>query len=139
MLKKYTAILMMTVAYAILLGHSIIPHHHHDSEHDLIEHHHSDYQHTDHNHHNDADNKDLSHLFAHFVHSADGFIFTTSHNFTNTFCKQQLSVLAVLPDNFLIDKFFIPPLLHKPPAEHFVYTSPHSHSKGLRAPPAIIA
>ena len=133
MLKKYTAILMMTIAYAILLGHSIIPHHHHDSKHDLIDH-----QYTDHDHHNDADSEDLSHLFAHFAHSADGFIFTTAHSITNTFCKQQLSGAALLPDNFHIDKFLIPPLLHKPPAEHLIYISPHSHSKGLRAPPAFI-
>ena len=134
MLKKYTAILMMTVAYAILLGHSIIPHHHHDHDHDVTEH-----QHTDHHQDNNTDSEDLNHLFSHFTHSADGFHFTTSHNLTNTFCKQQHSVVAVLPDNFHIDKFLIPPLLHKPPAEHLIYISPHSHSKGLRAPPAFIA
>lgn len=134
MLKKYTAILMMTVAYAILLGHSIIPHHHHDHDHEVTEHHQ-----TNHHHDNDTDSEDFNHLFSHFTHLAGGFHFTTSHNFTNTFSKQQLSDVAVLPDNFAITKFFIPPLLHEPPAEQLIYISPHSLSSGLRAPPAFIA
>lgn len=132
MLKKYTAILWMTVAYAILLGHSIIPHHH-EHHHDVTEHHHSNHHHDD-----DADNGDLNHPFTHFTHSADCFNFTNSHNFTNTFSKQQMKFVAILPDNFLACKFNIPPLLHKPPAEHHPYISPHSLSSGLRAPPTFI-
>lgn len=135
MLKKYTAILLMTVAYAILLGHNVIPHHHHDHhDHDVPEHNHHDQHHGD-----DTNREDLNHLFSHFTHSADGFNFTTSHNISNIFSKQQLSVVAVLPDNFLISKFIIPPLLYKPPAELLIYISPHSLSLGLRGPPAFIS
>lgn len=133
MLKKYTAILLMTVAYAILFGHSILAHHHHENDHDLTEHHHTDNHHDD-----DADSEDLNHLFSHFTHLAVGFNFTTSHSTTNVFSKQQLSIVVVLPDNFLISKFIIPALLYKPPAEHLIYISPHSLSSGLRAPPAFI-
>ncbi len=135
MLKKYTAILLMFTAYAILLGHSVIPHHHHDTDHDLTEQHHQ----TEHHHDDDADSEDLSHLFFHFPHSADGFTCITAHNFNNTFSKRLLSFVVVLPDNFLFHKFIIPPLLYKPPAEHLIYISPHSLSLGLRAPPAFIA
>ncbi len=136
MLKKRTAILFLTLAYAILLGHNIIPHHHHDHDHHATKHHDTDHHDTDHHHDDDADNDGLNHLFAHFTHAADGFSFLTNHNITNTFFKQQLSLVAVLPDNFSLDDFLIPPLLDKPPAEHLVYISPHSHPSGLRAPPA---
>ena len=133
MLKKNTAILMMTLAYAILLGHSTIPHHHHDNEHDLAQHHQ-----TDHHHDGDENGKDPSHLLSHLIHLDDGFTFTISNNITNTISKKQLSVVVLLHNDFSIPKFHIPPLLHKPPAEHLIYISPHSLSSGLRAPPAFI-
>ncbi|MCY7410910.1 MAG: hypothetical protein LH473_11605 [Chitinophagales bacterium] len=135
MLKKFTAILLMTVACAILLGHNIVPHHHHDNDHNATEHHH-----THHHHDDDTDREDLNHLFAHFTHSADGLNFTTSHHLTNTFSSRfnSGSVVAILPDNFGIIKLFIPPLLQKSSAEHLIYISPHSLSSGLRAPPAFI-
>lgn len=133
MLKKYTTILLMFTAYAILLGHNIVPHHH-DSDHDLTEHHQTS------PHHHDDDHKDKwqGDFFSHFIHSTDGVTFTGSYNISNTLSKQLFSLIAVLPDNFSLDEFLIPPLLHKPPAEHFIYISPHSLSSGLRAPPAFI-
>jgi hypothetical protein len=133
MLKKRATILFLTLAYAILLGHNIIPHHHHDTEHDLTEHHQ-----TSHNHDSEKDSEDLSHILSHFIHSSDGFTFTVNHNISNTLSQQLFLLFAVLPDNFSVDEFIIPPLLHKPPAEHFIYISPHSLSSGLRAPPAFI-
>lgn len=120
---------MIFTAYAILLGHNIIPHHHHTNEHDLAEHHQ-----THHNHDGDEESRDLGHLFSHFIHSTDGFIFTGAHSIA--FSKLQLLFVALLPDNFSLNEFLIPPLLHKQPAEHLVYISPYSHLSGLRAPPA---
>lgn len=130
MLKKRIAILILTLAYAILLGHNIIPHHHHDHDEHLSEHHGADHQHD-----SDADNDGVMELFAHCTHTADGFAFTSAHNFSTMFSKLQLTFVALLLDNFAFDEFLIPPLLHKPPAEHLIYISPHSHSSGLRAPP----
>ena len=131
MLKKYTAILMMFTAYAILIGHSIVPHHHHDNEHHLTEHHD-----TEHHNHDDHEDEGLGNIFSHFIHPDDSFTFTASHSISNTFSKQLFSFVAVLPDNFALDEFHIPPLLHKPPEEHLICISPHSLSSGLRAPPA---
>lgn len=121
---------MMFTAYAILLGHNIIPHHHHDNQKELTEHHQ-----TNHHHDGGEESNDLSHLFSHFIHSADGFVFTANHNISNTFSKQQFSFVAVLPDIFSLGELHVPPLLHKPPAEHLIYISPHFLSSGLRAPP----
>lgn len=131
MLKKRTAILFLTLAYAILLGHNMIPHHHHDSIEELTEHHNSDH------HDHDTDDNLLGHLLSHIIHSADCFTFPANHNITNTFSKQQLSFVAVLPDNFSLDEFPIPPLPDKPPTEHLLYISPHALPSGLRAPPVV--
>lgn len=132
MLKKHTAIVLMITAYAILLVHNMVPHHHHDSVHDLTEHHHADH-HQD----NQEDTEGLNHLFSYLTHSTEGFTFSANHHISNTLTKQLFSMVTVIPGNYSPDKFLIPPLLHKPPAEHFIYISPHSLSSGLRAPPAI--
>lgn len=133
MLKKRTAILLLTIACATLLGHNIFPHHH-DTDHDLTVNHQ-----TSHHHDSEEDSGDLNHLFSHFIHSADDITFLNNHNISNTFSKQLLSIVAVLPDYFFPDKFLIPSLLNKPPAEYFIYISPHSLSSGLRAPPVFIS
>lgn len=122
----------MFTAYAILLGHSIIPHHHHDTEHDLTEH-----CQTEHQHDGDKEDESLKYVLSHFIHSFDGFTTLNKHNIT--FSKQLVSIVAVLCGNFSLSSFTIPPLLYKPPAEHLIYISPHSLSSGLRAPPAFIA
>lgn len=127
MFKKRTAILFLYLAYALLLGHNIIPHHHHHHEH-LPGHH------TTHHHHDkDADSHGLKHLFAFFVHAADGFTFTTTQH--SQFIKHYCGV-AILNNNFSLDEFLIRPLLDKPPEELLIIISPHTHPSGLRAPPA---
>lgn len=129
MLKNNAAIFFISLAYAILLGHNIIPHHHHDSAQEIAEHHNS-------NHNHEEESNVLSHMLSHFIHSADGFTYPVNHNISNTFSKQQLSFVAVLPDNFTLDEFLIPSFRFKPTAEHLFCISPHSHPSGLRAPPA---
>jgi hypothetical protein len=125
--------LLMFIAYAILLGHDMIPHHHHDNEQELAEHHQ-----TDHHHNDNEDSEDLSHILSHFIHSSDGFTFTVNHNISNTFTKQLVSLIAIMPDNFYQNRFLTPLFLYKPPAVNYIYVSPHSLSSGLRAPPAFI-
>lgn len=132
--KRYTAILFLFVAYAILLGHNLIPHHHHD--HDSTAKHHSHGHHDNGNDENKSD--DLNHILTHFMHSAEGFSFLISHNIPNTLLKQHIPLVAVLPYNFSIDELQVPHLRDKPPAVYLVYISPHFHPSGLRAPPATI-
>jgi len=134
MLKKYIAIFIITIACANLLGHNIIPHHHHETDNELAEH----YA-TNHHHNGEESSNDLSHHLSHFVHPFDDFTPPNNHNIRHTFFRQTLSMIAVLPDHFSFENFFIPLLLHKPPTEHFTYIQPHSLSSGLRAPPAFVA
>ena len=133
MLKKCIAILLVTFAYAILLGHNIIPHHHHDNNQELTAHHE-----TDHDHEDGDDSEGLSDILSHFIHSADGFTFTVNHNISNVLSQQLFLSVAVLSNNFSFDEFLIQPFLYKPPEEQLIYISPHSLSLGLRAPPAFI-
>lgn len=89
------------------------------------------------NHHDhDADNEEKSHLFSYFICAADCFIFPLNQNITNTFAKQRLSFVAVLPYNFSFNDFLIPHLLDKPPSEQIIYISPHSLPSGMRGSPA---
>lgn len=129
MLKKRLAILFVTLAYAVLLGHNIIPHHHHDSAQEIAEHHSSQ-------HDLEGENDGLSHMLSHFVHSTDGFTFSPNHNLSSTFSKQKISFVTVLPNNFSFEEFNIPLLLLKQPSEKLIYISPISNSNSLRAPPA---
>ena len=100
MLKKGIALFLVSIAYTILLGHDIIPHCHHDTDHHSSEHHHQLPQHGE-EHEDDG----LTGIFFHFIHSEDGFTFTISHNISSNFSKQQLSTVAMLPHNFSFDEF----------------------------------
>jgi hypothetical protein len=126
--RKYIALLMMTAAWAILFGHNIVPHHHHEHEAELTAHH------SQHEHEENETENEASHFFSHFLHAGNDVTFTTSHS-TITFSKQVAS--AVLPDIYFTCHYDIPPLLNSPPAEHLIYFSPHSHTAGLRAPPSL--
>lgn len=131
MLKKYTAILMLFTAYAILLGHNTIPHHHHDSDRNLTGQHNADH----HQDQDESDNDELTHLFSHFTHSADGHTFKCTHSTDNTSNKELLTPVIALSDGSTIDAFLLPALLHKPPSEQFNYVPPNALPSGLRAPP----
>lgn len=134
MLRKRIALFVLTVAYAILLGHNIVPHHHHDTDNNLTEHHHNDH------HDNDKkDSNDSNQFYSHFIHANDGLTATNNHNLTNTFSKRWISIVATLSNNFSFGNHTIPPLLDKPPSKQLIYISPHSLSSGLRAPPSVIA
>lgn len=84
MLKKYIAISLLCIANLLLVGHSIVPHHHSSILNDPItsevhekRHHHHDHDHH-HNHHqgqgqghHGEQDSDLGDLFAHMQHSTD--------------------------------------------------------------------
>lgn len=124
----------MMVAYAILLGHSIVPHHHHDDSAELKQHH-------DHEHHHDhAENDgDLNHLFSHFLHASDEITFRDPLVFNTNFSTQLLSLVAVLHENLSFIFYTLPPLEYKPPAEEHIFKTDFKLSLGLKAPPSFLA
>ena len=139
-MKKYMAILMMFTAYAILLGHNIIPHHHHNNLEELTEHHNSDHhhesnthagEHQTNGHHDDG----IGHLFSHFLHLDDAFTLIHTNKINSTFAKHLFSFVSILPNYFSFNDLNIPDCIIIPPPEQIIYLSPHSLFAGLRAPP----
>lgn len=140
MLKKSTAIIFLALAYATLLGHNFIPHHHHSDLHELTEHHQFDhhYDHDDDQDHDHHNNFGLGHLLSHFIHSVDNFTLSGNHQFAKVFPNHQQLFVAGLPDNFSFDSFRFYFEQQKTTVEHLIYFSPHAHASGLRAPPVSI-
>ena len=103
MLKKYFSILMMFIAVAIMLGHNIIGHHHHDIKHSQISHHsHSNNDHHQHDNDTEDENEDWKHIFAGLQHGADGIICLNSKTASNNIVKliPKFKVLNVTHFNF---------------------------------------
>jgi len=139
MLKKYFSILMMFIAVAIMLGHNIIVHHHHDIKHSQISHHsHSNNDHHQHDNDKEDENEDWKHIFAGLQHGADGIICLTSKTASNNIVKliPKFKVLNVTHFNF--KQVIIDVRQSAPPFISDYYNSQNNLPSGLRAPPIFI-
>jgi hypothetical protein len=137
MLKKYFAILMMFIAVAVMLGHNIIGHHHHNIEQTQISHHsHSNNDH--HQHDNDTENEDWKHIFAGFQHGADGIVCLTSKTASNNIVKLIPKFNALNVTNFTFKQATIDVRQNAPPFTSDYYNSQNHLPSGLRAPPIFI-
>jgi len=139
MLKKYFSILMMFIAVAIMLGHNIIGHHHHDIKHSQISHHsHSNNDHHQHDNDKEDENEDWKHIFAGLQHGADGIICLTSKTASNNIVKliPKFKVLNVTHFNF--KQVIIDVRQSAPPFISDYYNSQNNLPSGLRAPPIFI-
>lgn len=123
----------MFLALAIMLGHNVFPHHHHETDKELADHHHSD----DHNHDHDSpmEGEDLEHLFSVFQHPGNGVSFLTSYEFSAE------SIGKIIPtDEEVSNSFYssLYPLLIKqksPPFRQVFRDFKYFLHTGLRAPP----
>ena len=139
MLKKYFSILMMFIASAVMLGHNIIEHHHHDIKHSQISHHsHSNNDHHQHDNDKEDENEDWKHIFAGLQHGADGIICLTSKTASNNIVKliPKFKVLNVTHFNF--KQVIIDVRQSAPPFISDYYNSQNNLPSGLRAPPIFI-
>lgn len=153
MLKRYTSLFFLLLAYMVMLGHNLVPHYHHDAqlaialqEHDEHgDHHHDHYhagqqedsnQHADHQGESQTDFPEQSHHdFAHNVHESQVYI--TSGDNADRDPLPTLDVCCLAPslqtsDSSLAFRF------DKPPSEPKTYLSPHALCSGLRAPPYLM-
>ena len=139
MLKKYFSILMMFIAVAVMLGHNIIGHHHHDIKHSQISHHsHSNNDHHQHDNDTEDENEDWKHIFAGLQHGADGIICLNSKTASNNIVKliPKFKVLNVTHFNF--KQVIIDVRQSAPPFISDYYNSQNNLPSGLRAPPIFI-
>ena len=138
MLRKYASILMMFTALAILLGHDVIEHHHHDFAERSVEHgHHSE----DHQHEDDGGNEEfgIGHFFSNFQHGENGVTFLTNHDGSNSGSKYFSLLVAVLPEGFVLQHITEFVRQNSPPYKSFYPNSQYLLPTGLRAPPTFIA
>ena len=139
MLKKYFSILMMFIAVAIMLGHNIIGHHHHDIKHSQISHHsHSNNDHHQHDNDKEDENEDWKHIFAGLQHGADGIICLTSKTASNNIVKLIPKFNALNVTHFNFKQVIIDVRQNAPPFISDYYNSQNNLPSGLRAPPIFI-
>jgi hypothetical protein len=145
MSKKHFAIMMISIAYAMLLGHSVVPHIHNEHadhrSHASISDHSDDHHHhgNEHTHHEDNDEGKgiLGDIFSHLTHADDSYISCNTTSTVNISFKCVLDFPDVYSIPTLIADFNVA-VFHKPPDKAKPYQSPHLVAKSLRGPPSII-
>jgi len=130
MMKRFSMLLVMCSAYAVLLGHSIVPHHHHETEADLLAHHASAHQH-------DHDHASLPNLLGHFVHAEDVFTSTVSLLLYPSLLKQTPVIVLDFSKILTINGIQNFPYSIEQPPEVNIYCFSNRKSSGLRGPPSI--
>ena len=126
----------MFTALAVLLGHNMVPHHHHDIEHSEISHHHN----GGHQHDNDSqdESEDWGHFFSGLRHGAEGLTFLASHSFTNGFSKLIPQFTALHVSHFVFQHVIVDVQQNAPPYISDYHNSQNYLPSGLRAPPIFI-
>lgn len=132
---------MLFIALAMMLGHNLIPHHHHDFDHSSLEHHHADDHHHGDKGDENSENKNyaIEHLFSNFQHGENGVTFLSSLDAAKSGSKHQFSLVAELPKAFVFQLTTELVRLNSPPYKSFYPNSLFLLPTGLRAPPAFIA
>ncbi len=129
----------------VLLGHSVIIHHHHEDTHQTASHHHHDHEYThqtaSHQHSDHEENNDLSDLFSNFHHGIEGFQFTQhidnllANSENTTFVPFLVSdILSIQPIHFVLEEKVVEP----PDIFSDTYSTQKLHSSGLRGPPTFV-
>lgn len=139
-LRKYTSISFIFVAYSLLLLHSVIPHHHTHETEQVTAHQDSNDHDGDTEDHNDNNNDFLPHAFAHFLHDEGAIIIYTQY-LINPDC----SLISGLTNFTTSLAYFIIKAIHPPPLIP-VFSPPlfctNTHlpaSDPLRGPPAFLS
>lgn len=135
MRKKLVSIFMLYSALAIMLGHNVIPHTHHDDEHNNISHHHND---GHHNNDTEDEREGWSHIFSSLQHSEEGLTFLTSVGSAENFLKQTAPFTAPCISNFIFNQEILEVRQNAPPYIDDYYNSHNFLPSGLRAPPSNI-
>lgn len=135
----------MWTAFMVLLGHSVIIHHHHEDTHRTASHQHHDHEDThqtaSHQHSDHEENDDLSDLFSNFHHGIEGFQFTqhfdnlVANGANNTFVPFLVSdLLSIQHIHFVLEEKVVEP----PDIFPETYSTQIRNSSGLRGPPTFI-
>lgn len=135
MFRKSLAILFLTVAQIVILGHGLVSHHHHtdtSSEEHLYHGKDSKTQHPD--------ETPLELALSGFTHTGEQAAFTTADATKIVVSKDAEKSIKALPADFTAPVAYI--VIYQkhtfPPDRHTVYQSPLYGAYSLRGPPFII-
>ena len=137
-MRKIIFLIPIIIAYALILGHNLIPHVHHSSKQETKhDHHHSNQAH--HNHESadsDDENESLPDLFAHFMHSP----FTVNIEHTLVLADEGKELNKIQQDVFVIEdnvssKIFLDKRELPPDVRQWFYSNYSNRHSSLRAPP----
>jgi hypothetical protein len=138
MLKKICSILLIFSAFAMLLGHNLIGHHHHDKEQIAIDHSHADDHHHDNENDEEENDFDFLHFLSHIPHDSDVVTFLKGKELGKTQYKQ-LNTSALLQTHFTFNPILDIERQNAPPFKVVYFNSQHYLPSGLRAPPVFIS
>lgn len=134
--------MLLLFAQVVILGHSVIPHHHHTDS--STQHHHHTDSSAQHHHHQDneepSEDNSLQLIFSSLIHSGEHLTFTQSENVKVVITKKAFLSLDALPGEFpIIPDYVVRHQKHTfPPNNQIIYQSPLDGSSSLRGPPAFI-
>ncbi len=129
MLRKNLAIVFFVIAQVVILGHSIVSHHHHEN---FTVHSHQD-------HDKNGGCVDLGTLFSGIQHAGEQITFTNDR--ADIVVAKELSqpFSAVIFDYQYPIEYIVAYQQHTfPPDRHTIYQSPHYGAYSLRGPPSFI-
>lgn len=133
MRKKRFILFSIWLALSIVLGHNIVPHHHHsDADHSAagvpeVQH-----------HQNENDENPLADFFSHFAHGSytSTVTYLTVQSQEDTLVEKSVFQAAILSGSFIINyKFQVLP--HSPDWGEFTSSYDHSLRLPARAPPVV--
>ena len=129
-MRKFFTLFFISLAYGVVLGHNVVPHHH-EREHEQSQKHSHEHStpHDDDKH----DDELLNHLFDDFSHNSQNY---TVQKVSFTCLNLFVLVSVFVHDSFSLDELLIPPLLYNDPFYITAVFDPGSQTFGLRAPPA---
>ena len=136
LIKKYSILTLLLVAYTIVLAHSIIPHHHHDEDHGMEQSNH--HQDDDHDAGHGNDDSGLAHDFANYIHSGNtGDVYQQPDIKISCNSIAIVSIFAIF--DFRIKAIENPQPLIRPYCDYIPIVHHCLSSKGFRAPPSTLA
>lgn len=135
MFRQYISIFFLSLAHTMLLGHSIFPHHHHDTL-DLY----SNHRHACDHHHGNEHDSNKSHsldIFSLIQHGHDGIECISCPHLDQPVQKQLFEFESVVTENKIRYKnFFLTTKNNLPYSTSFYSKISELLPDSLRAPPA---
>jgi hypothetical protein len=139
MLRKISMFIAVLSAYLLVLGHDLVPHHHHDERAEAIAHQQHDaeaaeaHHHHEHESENTADHSPLPEFFSHFIHAV--YYPVSGNGSVETSVQVKALPCPAITHDVMRPAAFTIPIAHHPPDDHPIRQEFLSASRSLRAPP----